>query len=116
MGIGAIAGAIAGKLIGKSTKATVIGGAAGAAAGAATAAATANYQGCIQSGGSIVVKLNSAATVRVQARRWKSRGHPALWLGMTYCDLAAVAPDSHSPAGRARSAIAFNRQPRAESR
>jgi len=62
--IGAVAGAIAGKILGKSTKATVIGGAAGAAAGAATAAATANYQGCINSGGSIVVKLNSAAQVR----------------------------------------------------
>jgi len=62
--IGAAAGAIAGKILGKSTKATVIGGAAGAAAGAATAAATANYQGCIPSGGSIVVKLTSAATIR----------------------------------------------------
>jgi hypothetical protein len=62
--IGAVAGAIAGKILGKSTKATVIGGAAGAAAGAATAAATANYQGCINSGGSIVVKLNSAAQIR----------------------------------------------------
>jgi hypothetical protein len=63
--IGAVAGAIAGKIIGKSTKGAVIGGAAGAAAGAATAAATANYQGCISSGGNIVVKLTSAATVRV---------------------------------------------------
>jgi hypothetical protein len=62
--IGAVAGAIAGKIIGKSTKGAVIGGAAGAAAGAATAAATANYQGCVSSGGSIVVKLTSAATVR----------------------------------------------------
>jgi uncharacterized membrane protein len=64
VGVGAVAGAIAGRILGKSTKATVIGGAVGAAAGAATAAATANYQGCIQSGGSIVVKLNSAATVK----------------------------------------------------
>ncbi len=62
--VGAVAGAIAGKLIGKSTKGAVIGGAAGAAAGAGVAAATANYQGCIPSGGSIVVKLNSAATVK----------------------------------------------------
>ena len=62
--VGAVAGAIAGKLIGKSTKGAVIGGAAGAAAGAAAAAQTANYQGCIPSGGSIVVKLNSAATVK----------------------------------------------------
>ncbi len=62
--IGAAAGAIAGKILGKSTKGAVIGGAAGAAAGAATAAATANYQGCISSGGNIVIKLTSAATVR----------------------------------------------------
>jgi len=62
--IGAVAGAIAGKILGKSTKGAVIGGAAGAAAGAATAAATANYQGCVSSGGSIVIKLTSPATVR----------------------------------------------------
>lgn len=62
---GAVVGAIAGKLIGKSTKGAVIGGAAGAAAGAGVAAATANYQGCIPSGGSIVVKLNAPATVKV---------------------------------------------------
>jgi hypothetical protein len=56
--IGAAAGAIAGKILGKSTKGAVIGGAAGAAAGAATAAATANYQGCINQGARIVVKLD----------------------------------------------------------
>ena len=64
VGVGAVAGAIAGKILGKSTKATVIGGAVGAAAGAAAAAATANYQGCIQSGGPIIVKLTSPATVK----------------------------------------------------
>lgn len=64
VGIGAAAGALAGRLLGHSTKATVIGGAVGAAAGAATAAATANYQGCIQSGGPIIVKLNSPATIK----------------------------------------------------
>ena len=64
VGIGAVAGAIAGRILGHSTKATVIGGAAGAAAGAAAAAATSNYQGCINSGGSIVVKLTAPATVR----------------------------------------------------
>lgn len=64
VGIGAAAGAIAGRIFGKSTKATVIGGAAGAAAGAAAAAATANYQGCIDSGGSIVLKLTAPATVK----------------------------------------------------
>ncbi len=64
VGIGAAVGAIAGRIIGGSTKATVIGGAAGAAAGAATAAATANYQGCINAGGSIVLKLTAPATVK----------------------------------------------------
>lgn len=64
VGVGAVAGAIAGKLIGKSTKGAVIGGAIGAGAGAAAAAETANYQGCVPSGGSIVVKLNSPATVK----------------------------------------------------
>ena len=63
--IGAAAGAIAGRIIGGSTKGAVIGGAAGAAAGAATASATANYQGCIASGGNIVIRLTSAATIRV---------------------------------------------------
>lgn len=62
--IGAAAGAIAGRILGKSTKATVIGGAAGAAAGAATAAATSNYQGCVPSGGQIVIKLTAPASVR----------------------------------------------------
>jgi methyl coenzyme M reductase alpha subunit len=64
VGIGAAVGAIAGRIIGGSTKATVIGGAAGAAAGAATAAATANYQGCIDAGGSIVLTLTAPATVK----------------------------------------------------
>ena len=62
---GAVAGAIAGRILGKDTKSTVIGAAAGAAAGAGAAAATSNYQGCINSGGRIVVKLNSAMQVRV---------------------------------------------------
>lgn len=63
--VGAAAGAILGHILGHSTKATVIGGAAGAAAGAGAASATASYQGCVQSGGAIVVKLNSPATVKV---------------------------------------------------
>lgn len=61
---GAVVGAIAGRILGKSTKGAVIGGAAGAAAGAAAAAATANYQGCINDGGSMTVKLNSSVEVR----------------------------------------------------
>jgi hypothetical protein len=61
---GAVIGAIAGRILGKGTKGTIIGGAVGAAGGAAAASATANYQGCIDQGASIVVRLNSAATVR----------------------------------------------------
>jgi len=63
--IGAAAGAIAGKILGKSTKGAVIGGAAGAAAGAATAAATANYQGCLNQGARIVVKLDAPVTIAI---------------------------------------------------
>lgn len=62
--IGAVAGAIAGKILGHSTKGAVIGGAAGAAAGAATAAATANYNGCVNAGGNIQVRLNSPVQIR----------------------------------------------------
>jgi hypothetical protein len=63
--IGAAAGAIAGKVLGGSTKSTVIGGAAGAAAGAATAAATANYQGCINQGARITVRLDAPLSMTV---------------------------------------------------
>ncbi|MEO7996411.1 MAG: hypothetical protein ABI852_03140 [Gemmatimonadaceae bacterium] len=62
---GAIIGAIAGQIIGKDTKGTVIGAAAGAAAGTAAAAATADYETCLNGGGSVVVKLDSPATVRM---------------------------------------------------
>jgi hypothetical protein len=62
---GAIAGAIAGQVLGKNTKGTVIGAAAGAAAGAATAAATANYEGCLNDGGDLTVRLNEATQVRM---------------------------------------------------
>jgi hypothetical protein len=63
--IGAAAGAIAGQILGKNTKSTVIGGAVGAAAGAAAAAATANYEGCVRSTSTMVVKLNAPTEVRV---------------------------------------------------
>jgi hypothetical protein len=56
--IGAGIGAIAGQILGKNTKSTVIGGAVGAAAGGAAAVATANYEGCINSTSTMVVKLN----------------------------------------------------------
>jgi hypothetical protein len=61
---GAVAGAIVGQILGKNTKSTVIGAAAGGAAGAAAAAATANYEGCVQDGGSIVITLQDAVQVR----------------------------------------------------
>lgn len=60
---GAVAGAILGQVIGKDRKGTIIGAAAGAAAGGAAAAATANYEGCVNNGGQISVKLNAAMTV-----------------------------------------------------
>jgi hypothetical protein len=60
---GAVAGAIIGKVLGKGKKGTLIGAAAGAAAGGAAAAATANYEGCVNAGADMVVKLNSAITV-----------------------------------------------------
>jgi hypothetical protein len=63
---GAIIGAVAGQILGKDTKGTVIGAAAGAAAGTAAAAATANYEGCINDGGRIVVKLNESTQVRAE--------------------------------------------------
>jgi hypothetical protein len=61
---GAVAGAIIGQILGKNTKSTVIGAAAGGAAGAAAAAATANYEGCIQNGGGIVITLQDPVQVR----------------------------------------------------
>jgi hypothetical protein len=62
---GAAVGAIAGQVLGKNTKSTVIGAAAGAAAGAAVAAGTANYEGCVRSGGNIVVTLTAPVQVTV---------------------------------------------------
>lgn len=62
---GAVIGAIAGQVLGRNTKGTVIGAAGGAAAGAAAAAATANYEGCVNSGATMRVSLQSAVQVRV---------------------------------------------------
>ncbi len=61
---GAVIGAIAGQVLGRDTKGTVIGAATGAAAGTAAAAATADYDGCLPSGGTIVVRLTESAPVR----------------------------------------------------
>ena len=61
---GAILGAVIGQVIGKDTKGTVIGAAGGAAAGTAAAAATANYEGCVNDGGKIVITLTSPLTIK----------------------------------------------------
>jgi len=61
---GAVIGAVIGQVIGKDTKGTVIGAATGAAAGAGAAAATADYNGCVNNGGRITVKLTSPLTVK----------------------------------------------------
>ena len=62
---GAVAGAVIGQILGKKSKGTIIGAAAGAAAGGAAAAATANYEGCVNAGAPIVVRLNAPVTVAV---------------------------------------------------
>jgi len=61
---GAVLGAVVGQVIGKDTKGTVIGAATGAAAGAGAAAATANYEGCVNDGGRIVITLTSPLTIK----------------------------------------------------
>ena len=61
--IGAAIGAAAGQVLGKDTKSTVIGAAAGAAAGTAAAVATGDYDGCVNPGGRIVVRLNTPMTI-----------------------------------------------------
>jgi hypothetical protein len=62
---GAIIGAVIGQATGKDTKSTVIGGAAGAAAGTAVAMATGDYEGCINQGATINIKLNTAAQIQM---------------------------------------------------
>jgi hypothetical protein len=61
---GAVIGAVLGQVIGKDTKGTVIGAATGAAAGAGAAAATANYEGCVNDGGRIVITLTSPLQIK----------------------------------------------------
>ena len=60
---GAAIGAIAGQILGRDTRATVTGAAAGAAVGAGAAVATGNYEGCIPTGGNIVVSLDNSVQV-----------------------------------------------------
>lgn len=64
---GAVAGAIIGQIIGKDRKGTLIGAAAGAAAGAGAAAATADYDGCVDTGSAITVRLTGPLTVATGA-------------------------------------------------
>jgi hypothetical protein len=63
---GAVIGAIAGQVLGKDTKGTVIGAATGAAAGTAVAMATGNYEGCINEGGVIAIRLTESARVAAE--------------------------------------------------
>ncbi len=62
---GAVAGAILGRIIGGNAKGTIIGAAGGAAAGAGVAAATARYEGCLNDGASMRVRLNDGVQVRL---------------------------------------------------
>jgi len=62
---GAIIGAIAGQILGKNTKSTVVGAAAGAAAGTAAAVGTADFDTCINSGGTVRVTLDQPVTVKI---------------------------------------------------
>lgn len=61
---GAVAGAIIGQVLGKDTKSTVGGAAAGAAAGTAAAMATADFEGCVEEGAAIAVRLSGPVRIR----------------------------------------------------
>ncbi len=60
---GAVVGGLIGQILGKNTRSTVIGAAVGAAAGAGAAVATANYQGCINPGNRISVRLDGPVDI-----------------------------------------------------
>jgi len=62
---GAAAGAIIGQVLGRNTKGTLIGAAVGAAAGAAAASSTSDYEGCVNAGAAITVRLTGPLTVVV---------------------------------------------------
>lgn len=61
---GAVIGAVAGQILGKDTRSTVTGAAAGAAAGTGAAIATANFNGCINSGARIQVRVDESMAIR----------------------------------------------------
>lgn len=62
---GAAAGAIIGQVLGRDRKGTLIGAAVGAAAGAAAASSTSDYEGCVNAGSAIAVRLTGPLTVSV---------------------------------------------------
>jgi len=62
---GAAAGAIIGQVLGRNTKGTLIGAAVGAAAGAAAASSTSDYEGCVNAGAAVSVRLTGPLTVTV---------------------------------------------------
>jgi hypothetical protein len=64
---GAAAGAIVGQILGRDRKGTLIGAAVGAAAGAAAAAASDDWDGCIDVGAPMTVKLNAPLRVNLAA-------------------------------------------------
>jgi hypothetical protein len=57
--------AIVGQILGRNTKGTLIGAAVGAAAGAAAASATSDYEGCVNAGAPITVRLTGPLTIQV---------------------------------------------------
>ena len=61
---GAAAGAIIGQVLGRNTKGTLIGAAVGAAAGAAAASSTSDYEGCVNAGAAITVRLTGPLTIQ----------------------------------------------------
>ena len=65
VGAGAAAGAIIGQVLGRNTKGTLIGAAVGAAAGAAAASATSDYEGCVNAGAPITIRLTGPLTINV---------------------------------------------------
>ena len=62
---GAAAGAIVGQVLGRNTKGTLIGAAVGAVAGAAAASSTSDYEGCVNAGAAIAVRLTGPLTISV---------------------------------------------------
>lgn len=62
---GAAVGAVVGQVLGRNTKGTLIGAAVGAAAGAAAASSTSDYEGCVNQGASIAVRLTGPLTISV---------------------------------------------------